>query len=86
MVINEICYPACWTAIPNVAHVPNHPSKYLLRTAAVLTSKPTLQMALNSASYVRGKIISLVSTMIIFGFTFILPSLGGDGYFKRTWG
>lgn len=86
LVISEVYYPAGWTATLNGDHVPIHQANYLLRAIAIPAGKHTLQMAFNPASYVWGKRISLISTMMVYGLTLILFGLSGYSYFRRTRG
>ena len=86
LVISEVYYPAGWTATLNGDHVPIHQANYLLRAVAIPAGKHTLQMAFNPTSYVWGKRISLISTMMVYGLTLILFGLSGYSYFRRTRG
>lgn len=86
LVISEMYYPAGWTATLNGNHVPIHQANYLLRAVAIPAGKHTLQMAFNPTSYVWGKRISLISTMMVYGLTLILFGLSGYSYFRRTRG
>ena len=86
LVISEVYYPAGWTATLDGDHVPIHQANYLLRAIAIPAGKHTLQMAFNPTSYVWGKRISLISTMMVYGLTLILFGLSGYSYFRRTRG
>lgn len=86
LVISEVYYPAGWTATLDGNHLPIHQANYLLRAIAIPAGKHTLQMAFNPTSYVWGKRISLISTMMVYGLTLILFGLSGYSYFRRTRG
>lgn len=84
LVISELYYPAGWTATLDGVPVPIHRTNYLLRGVVIPAGRHTLEMVFNPASYVWGKRISMISTLMVYGLVFFLLGLSGYRYFRGT--
>ncbi len=84
LVISELYYPAGWTATLNGVPVPIHRTNYLLRGVVIPAGRHTLEIVFNPASYVWGKRISMISTLMVYGLVSFLFGLSGYRYFRGT--
>lgn len=83
LVLSEIYYPAGWTAELNGERVDIHRVNYLLRGISVPAGKHTLEMAFNPASYIWGKRISLIATIVVYGLLFVFVAVHMYSYARR---
>ena len=86
LVLSEVYYPAGWRATLNGNQVPIYRANYLLRAVTVPEGKHTLEMTFNPESYVWGKKISLIATILVYGLTILQIGLYAYGYVRNMRG
>lgn len=86
LVLSEVYYPAGWRATLNGNQVPIHRANYLLRAVTVPEGKHTLEMTFDPESYVWGKKISLIATILVYGLTILQIGLYAYGYVRKMRG
>ncbi|MCY4158611.1 MAG: YfhO family protein, partial [Bacteroidetes bacterium] len=83
LVVSEIYYPEGWSATIDGESAPIHRANYLLRAVEIPAGKHTLEMTFNPVSYIWGKRLSLISTILVYGLTFTLIAVRVYGYSQR---
>lgn len=83
LVLSEVYYPAGWEAMVNGEPVDIIRANYLLRAILVPAGSSTVTLRFEPASYVWGRRVSIMSTILVYGLLF---GLLGMSWMRRTKG